>query len=237
MNVLHKRQQGETYGDDLLGNELGNLEDIAISRNTKQESNRVKDIRQDSLESKGGVVDVDVVTPPGEKTVDQTNSGENAEKRGDNGTTNLNTEPSTVGKSVQGIFSLVLVIVGNDDATGGECLFGLGVTQLGDGKGCRNGHDAGGNKSLGVKTKTNVTDKHGTRNGSKTASQDLVKLGVGHVGDKGTDQHGGFSLANEGSGSSDDGLGTRGVEGPEDEDGHLLDEPLDESNVVQDLDE
>lgn len=237
MNVLHKRQQGETYGDDLLGNELGNLEDIAISRNTKQESNRVKDIRQDSLESKGGVVDVDVVTPPGEKTVDQTNSGENAEKRGDNGTTNLDTEPSTVGKSVQGIFSLVLVIVGNDDATGGECLFGLGVTQLGDGKGCRNGHDAGGNKSLGVKAKTNVTDKHGTRNGSKTASQDLVKLGVGHVGDKGTDQHGRFSLANEGSGSSDDGLGTRGVEGPEDEDGHLLDEPLDESNVVQDLDE
>lgn len=44
-----KETTGETYGDDLLGNELGNLEDIAISRNTKQESNRVKDVGQDGL--------------------------------------------------------------------------------------------------------------------------------------------------------------------------------------------
>lgn len=237
VNALQKETAGETYGDDLLGNKLGNLEDIAISRNTKQESNRVKDIGQDGLESKFGVVDVDVVTPPGEKSVDETDGGENAEKRGDNGTTNLDTEPSTVGKSVQGVFSLVLVIVGNDDTTSGEGLLGLGVTQLGDGKGCRNRHDAGGNKSLGVQTETNVANKHGTRNGSKTASQDLVKLGVGHVGDKGTDQHSRFSLSNEGGSSSDDGLGARGVESPEDEDGHLLDEPLDESNVVQNLDE
>lgn len=236
-DVLQKETTGETYGDDLLGNELGNLEDIAISRNTKQESNRVKAIRQDGLESKSGIVDVDVVTPPGEESIDETNGGENAEKRSNDGTTNLDTEPSTVGKSVQGVFSLVLVIVGNDDAASGERLLGLGVTQLGDGKGRRNGHDAGGNKSLGVQTETNVADKHGTRNGSKTTSQDLVKLGVGHVGDKGTDQHGRFSLSNKGGGSSDDGLGTRSVESPEDEGGHLLDEPLDESNVVQDLDE
>lgn len=177
------------------------------------------------------------MTPPGEKSVDETDGGENAEKRGDNGATNLDAEPSTIGKSVQGVFSLVLVIVGNYNAAGGESLLGLGVAQLGDGKGRRNGHDARGNKSLGIQTKANVADKHGTRNGGKTASQDLVKLGVGHVGDKGTDQHGRLSLANEGSGSSDDGLGTRGVESPEDEDGHLLDEPLDESNVVQNLDE
>lgn len=237
VDVLQKETAGETYGDDLLGNKLGNLEDIAISRNTKQESNWVKDIGQDGLESEFGIVDVDVMTPPSEKSVDETDGGKNAEKRGDNGTTNLDTEPSTVGKSVQGVFSLVLIIVGNDDATSGEGLLGLGITQLGDGKGCRNRHDAGGNKSLGVQTKTNVANKHGTRNSSKTASQDLVKLGVGHVGDKGTDQHGRFSLSNEGGSSSDDGLGTGGVESPEDEDGYLLDEPLDESNIVQDLDE
>lgn len=55
--------------------------------------------------------------------------------------------------------------------------------------------------------------------------------------DKGTHQHGGFTLTDEGRSSSDDGLGARDSEGPEDKGGELADEPLQEANVVQDLDE
>lgn len=177
------------------------------------------------------------MTPPGKEAVDETDGSENAKKRGDDGTTNLDSEPSTVGESVQGIFSLVLVVVGNDNAAGGKSLLGLRITKLGDGKGGGDGHDARGDESLGIETKTNVTNQDGARDGSKTTGQDLVKLGVGHVRDERTDQHSRLALADEGGGGGDDGLGTRGIEGPEDKRGHLLDKPLDEANVIQDLHE
>lgn len=230
-----RRKRGDTYGDDLLGNELGNPEEIVVSRNTKQESNRVEDVGQNGLESQGRVVDVDVVTPPGKEAVDETDSSENAEQRGNDGATNLDSEPSTVGKGVQGVFSLVLVVVGDDDTASGKSLLSLGIAKLGDGEGGGDGHDARGDERLSIKTKTNVTNQDGAGNGGETTGQDLVKLGIGHVGDEGTDQHGRLSLTDERGGGSDDGLGTRGIESPEDEDGHLLDEPLDEANVVQDL--
>jgi hypothetical protein len=43
-------------------------------------------------------------------------------------------------------------------------------------------------------------------------------------------------LADEGSGGSDDSLGTSDSHSPEDERGELSDEPLDETDVVESLD-
>ncbi|XPS80098.1 hypothetical protein M3J09_012060 [Ascochyta lentis] len=51
------------------------------------------------------------------------------------------------------------------------------------------------------------------------------------------DQHGGFTLTDERRSRSDDSLGTRDAHGPEEEDGELADEPLDETPVVQELHE
>ncbi|KAH6603754.1 hypothetical protein Trco_007200 [Trichoderma cornu-damae] len=239
-NELGARRQAlivGTYGNDLLGNELGNLEEIAVSRNTEQEGHRVEDVGQDGLQSQGGVVDVDVVAPPGEEAVDEADGGEDAEERGDDGAANLDAEPGAVGEGVQGVFGLVLVVVGDDDAAGGQGLLRLGIAELGDGQGGGDGHDAGGDEGLGVEAEADVADQDGAGDCGEAAGHDLVQLGVGHVGDEGADQHGGLALADEGGGGGDDGLGAGGVEGPEDEGGHLLDEPLDEADVVEDLDE
>lgn len=64
-----------------------------------------------------------------------------------------------------------------------------------------------------------------------------MKLGLGHVRNKRSDQHGRFTLSDERRSSSDNGLGTRDTESPEDEVGKLLDEPLEEADVVEDLDQ
>lgn len=138
---------------------------------------------------------------------------------------------------MQSVLSLVLVVIGDDDAASGKSLLGLGVSQLGDGQGGGDGHDAGGDQSLAVQTKTNVTDEDGTGNGGETTGHDLVDLGLGHVRDEGPDQHGRFTLADERGGSSDDSFGTRDSKSPEDEHGKLDNEPLQEVKVVQDLDD
>jgi hypothetical protein len=62
-----------------------------------------------------------------------------------------------------------------------------------------------------------------------------VDFGLGHVGDEWSDKHSGFSLTDEGGGSGDDSLGTGNTESPEDESSEFSDEPLDESNVVERL--
>lgn len=64
-----------------------------------------------------------------------------------------------------------------------------------------------------------------------------MKLGLCHVRNKRSDKHGRFTLADEGGSSSDDGFGTRNSKTPEYKGGELDDEPLDETDKVQDLDE
>lgn len=59
----------------------------------------------------------------------------------------------------------------------------------------------------------------------------------GQMSHKGSNQHGGFTLTDERRGSGHDGLGARDTQTPEEEDGEFADEPLDEADVVQDLDE
>jgi hypothetical protein len=63
-----------------------------------------------------------------------------------------------------------------------------------------------------------------------------VDFGLGHVGYERSDKHGRLSLADEGSGGSDDSLGTSNTHSPEDERGELSNEPLDETDVVESLD-
>ena len=58
------------------------------------------------------------MSPPGEETVYEANSSEDAEDRGNNGTGNPDSEHSTLSERVQRVLGLVLIIVGNDHATG-----------------------------------------------------------------------------------------------------------------------
>ena len=57
------------------------------------------------------------------------------------------------------------------------------------------------------------------------------------MGYEGPNQHGRFSLADERRGRSDDGLGTGDAHGPEEEYGEFSNEPLEDTPVVQELDE
>jgi hypothetical protein len=82
-----------------------------------------------------------------------------------------------------------------------------------------------------------ICHQHGTGNGSETTSHDLVKFRFGKMRNEGTDQHGRLSLADERRGGSDNGLGTRDLHGPEEEDGEFSNEPLEDTPVVQKLDE
>jgi hypothetical protein len=64
-----------------------------------------------------------------------------------------------------------------------------------------------------------------------------VDLGFGHVGNERSDKHGGFSLTDERGSGSDNSLGSSDTHSPENEGSELSDEPLDETNVVESLDE
>lgn len=227
----------ETYGDDLLRDQARDAEKLVlVLGNTKQKCDGEQNISQNGLQSQLGVVDVQVVTPPGKKTIDEANNGNDAKQGSDNGATNLDAEPSAVSESVQKVLRLVLVIIRDHDTASSKSLFRLRVAQLGDCERGRDGHDAGRHERFLVQTETNIADKNGTRNGSETTGENLMYLGISHVCDKRSNQHGRLSLSNEGGGSSDDSFGTRHTESPEDKSGKLLDEPLDESDVVEDLD-
>jgi hypothetical protein len=138
---------------------------------------------------------------------------------------------------VEGVGGLVLIIVRNDDTSSGKRLFGLGVTQLGQSEGSRNTHHTGGDERLRVQSHADVSNQDGTSDGSETRAHDLVKLGHGEMSDERLDQHSGFTLTDEGRSRSNDSLGTGNAHRPEEEDSELADEPLDETPVVQELDE
>jgi hypothetical protein len=138
-----------TYRDDLLGNKSGDLENVAVPPaaigvlgNTEEEGDGIENVAKDELQSQRRFVDVEVLAPPGQKTIDKTDQRDDAEKRGDNSTSDLDTEPSTVGKGVQSILGLVLVVIGDDNTASSQGLLRFGIAQLGDGQRGRDGHDA-----------------------------------------------------------------------------------------------
>jgi hypothetical protein len=64
-----------------------------------------------------------------------------------------------------------------------------------------------------------------------------MQLSHGKMSNKRPDQHGRFSLTDERRRRSDDSFGTRYAHGPEEEDGEFSDEPLENTPVVQELNE
>lgn len=229
-----KRNVGnELVLNDLDTNELGNVVEL-VTGDTEEEGNGVEDVAKDLL--KGQLLNVPETGKPAEEGVDQGNEGNDTQQVGKNGTGNHNSEPGTVGKSVQGVVGSLGLVVGDDDTTISQSGLLLRVSQLGGGQRGRNRHDTGGNQGLGRDAKGNVGNEHGTGNGSETRGHDLVVLGLGQVGSKGLDENGRLTLANEGGSSGDDGLSTRHAHGPVEEDGELANEPLHNSNVVENVD-
>lgn len=176
------------------------------------------------------------MTPPGEKAVDKVDETENAEQSCSNHTGNLETEPSTVGEGVNNVGRLVLIVVWDDNTAVGESLLGLGIAKLGHGQRGGNRHDTGRDESLAVDAHTDICDQDGASNGCETRGHDLMDFGASKMGDERLDQHGGFTLSDEGRCGSDDSLGTGNLHAPEEEDGELSDEPLEDAPVVEDLD-
>lgn len=208
-----------------------------LSGNTQQPSNGEEDVTQDQVDGQllsSKVSNVKVNTDPAKNTINHGNKGNDTKQSCDDHAGNLETEPSTVGESLQSVGSRRLLL-GDDSVASSKRLLSLGVAHLGDGKRGGDTHDARGHQSLTVETETNVGDEHGTGNGGETTGHNLVQLSLGHVGHKGLDQHGRFTLANEGSGRGHNGLGTRHAQAPEEELGELANEPLNESSVEEQL--
>ena len=228
----------ETYLDNLDPDKFGNFEDVVVgvTGNTEEPGDGVANISNDQLDGQRWVVDVEVSAPPGHETRDQGNSGQDTEESCHDHTSDLDTEPGTVGEGVEGVGSAVLVVIGNDHTAGGQSLLGLWVTEFGDCKRSRDRHDTGGNHGLRVQTKGDVGNEDGSGDGGETAAHNLMEFGLGHVRHERSDQHSRFTLTDEGGCSSHDGLRTGDTEGPEKEGRELHDEPLEETDVVEELD-
>ncbi|CAI6339751.1 unnamed protein product [Periconia digitata] len=224
-------------GDDLDTDETSDKEQfLDVALDSEQESDGQADVTENELESQVVLaLQPNITTPPGKNTVDEGDESDDDKKCTDNHTSNLDTEPGTVGESVETVDGLVVLILGDDDASGGKGLLLLGITEFTDGEGSRDTHHARRDQSLRIDT--HVTSANTSRNGRKTRGHDLMNLSPGEMGHKWLDQHGRLSLADEGRGSGDNGFGTGHAHGPEEEDGELANEPLDEAIVEQELDQ
>ncbi|TKW55004.1 hypothetical protein CTA1_13402 [Colletotrichum tanaceti] len=238
LGAAGERLEGDILvGDDLHADELGDDEQVLVG-DPETPGHRVEDVAQDELEGQGRVVDAEIPADPSQDAVDEGDEGDDAEEGGQDHAGHLEAEPGAVGKGVDGVGRLVVfVVVGHRDAALGQALLGLRVPQLRDGDAGGNGHDARRDEHLGVEAEADVAHEHRPGDGGEAAGHDLVDLGQREVGHEGLDQHGRLALADEGGGGGHDGLGARDAEGPEEEDGELLDEPLQEAAVVEQLDE
>lgn len=221
----------ELIDDDLLTDELADTKQVVIG-DAQQPGDGVENVAEDELEGELGVDHAPVAGPPAEEAVNEPHERDDAQQRGDDHAGDLQAEPRAVGERVQRVRRLVLLVVGHHHVARRERLLGLRVPHLRDGEGRRDRHDAGRDEGLRVQAHLDVGDEHGTGNGGETAGHDLVDLGLGEMRDERSDQHGRLALADEGRGGGDDSLGTGYAEGPEEEDGELADEPLDEADVV-----
>jgi len=125
-------ESNELVGNDLDTDETADEEEIlAFTRHTEQESYWVENVAEDELQSKIVLaLESDVATPPGEETVDHVEEGDDTQKGGYDHPGDLETEPGTVGESVESVCGFVLIIVGDDNSSSSESLFRLGVTKL-----------------------------------------------------------------------------------------------------------
>ena len=228
-----------THGDDLFRNKLCHLQDIiTLPADAEQERDRVENVRKDGLQCELGPAvrsDVEVSAPPRQQAIGERDERDDTQQRGDDGTGNTETEHGTVGKGVQGILGPFLLVFRHDDLSGSEGFFDFRVPKFGNGEGSGNRHDTRRDERFGIETETNVPDEHGAGNGGEPARHDLMDLGLGHVRYERPDEHGGFTLTDKGRSGCHDGFGTGNVERPEHERSKLADEPLDETDIVQDL--
>ena len=101
----------------------------------------------------------------------------------------------------------------------------------------RNRHDAGGHQHLSVQAKIDVGNQNRASDGRKSTRHNLVDLGLGQVRNERLNQHGTLSLTDERCCGRDNCLCTGDTHAPEEEDGELCNEPLDDAPVVQHLHE
>lgn len=230
------RGKVETYSDDLDTDETADFDEIWTSWDTEQESYGVHDISEDQFDGEIVVaIQVQVATEPGKKTVDERDECNDAEQRGQDHRSDLQTEPGSVGERMKRIGSLVRIIVRNDDLARCQRLFFLGIAHLGCSERSGNGHDTRRDQSLWVQSHTNVCHQDRSCNRGESRAHDLMQLAHGQMWHEWLDQHGRFSLSNERRSGSDNGLGSGDSHGPEEEDGELADEPLDQTDVVEQL--
>ena len=212
----------------------------AVPRDPQEKGHGIAEVAHDQLDGQGRIVDVEIPPPPGEQAVGQGNQRDDTQQRGTHQAGDLDAQPGAVGKGMQGIGRPVvrLLIRGHHDGAGRERVaFGLGPSQLGGGQRRGDAHDARRDQGLRIDAHADERHQHGAGDRREPGTHDLVDLGPGEVGDEGLDQHGGLALADEGRRGGDDGLGAGHAHAPEEEDGELGDRPLDEVEVVQQLDE
>ena len=125
-------ESDELVGDDLDTDKTADEEDVlALARYTEEECDGVEDVAEDELQSKVVLaIEVDVASPPSQKTVNHVQERNDTQKRRNDHTGDLKTEPSTVGKCVERVRCLVLLVVWNHNAAGGQSLLLFGVTKL-----------------------------------------------------------------------------------------------------------
>ncbi|KAB8339104.1 hypothetical protein FH972_022040 [Carpinus fangiana] len=186
--------------DELDADQLSDLEQIiALAGNAEEECNWVANVAQNEGERERRVVDIQVATPPAKQTVDESDETDDAKECRHDHACNLETQPATVGKGVESVGSLVLVIIRNDDAA--------------------------------------RSHQHGACDSCEARSHDLVQFGNGQMSHKGLDEHRRLALADEWGGSGDNSLGATDAHRPEEENGCLLDEPLQSTPVEEHRDE
>jgi hypothetical protein len=226
-----------TYSDDLETDQAGDVQDIA-SGNTEEECNRVADVSDDQLDSK--VVfpgQAQVASPPRQQARDKVQQCDDDKECGDDHAGDFDSQPGTVGQSLQDVLALVGIVFRHNDLAGGQGLFLLGVAQVAQSERGRNGHDAARNQHLRVEAKVDVGDENRAGDRCEPARHDLVDLSLGQVLNERLDQHGTLALSDERRSRCNDSLGAGDLHAPEEEDGEFADEPLDDSPVVEHLDE
>jgi hypothetical protein len=84
---------GLAYLDNLDPDQTSDLQEVTITRDTKQECNRIEEITKDKLERQVVLAwsDIDVSSPPCKETINETNKCDDAEQSGNDHTSNLDT--------------------------------------------------------------------------------------------------------------------------------------------------
>lgn len=133
-----KESHGRTYSDELVGDnldtdQLSDLKKIVLT-DTQQPCDWVEEVSEQKLNGQVEWIrnnsailedgsfarsNVEILSPPGQETVDEGKKGENDKERGSNHACNLKTQPTTVGKSVESVLWLLLRLINgwDDNAT------------------------------------------------------------------------------------------------------------------------